>query len=117
MSTDVFRRYAEEALREAVQSKNEKEQLALIELVRTWTQAAEATSDSAMVFSYNPGDHQVRTAVEDQGQQAQGIGHQGTGIWPDSDRSGGLVLTVAGFNFCVRGNLFFGRTLYPRSRG
>jgi hypothetical protein len=28
-----------------------------------------------------------------------------------------LVLTVAGFNFCVRGNLFFGRTLYPRSRG
>jgi hypothetical protein len=28
MSTDVFRRYAEEALREAVQSKNEKEQSA-----------------------------------------------------------------------------------------
>jgi hypothetical protein len=52
---DLFRQYAEKALRQAVQSKNEKEQLALIELVRTWTQAAEATSGSAMVFSYNPG--------------------------------------------------------------
>ncbi|MFZ2137086.1 MAG: hypothetical protein WAV78_09205 [Xanthobacteraceae bacterium] len=30
--------YAEEALRRAVQSKNEKEQLALIELMRAWTQ-------------------------------------------------------------------------------
>jgi hypothetical protein len=40
MSTvDVLRQCAEEALRQAVQSKNEKEQLALIELVRTWTQA------------------------------------------------------------------------------
>ena len=45
MSTaGVLRRYAEEALRQAVQSKNEKEQLALIELMRAWTQPAEATS-------------------------------------------------------------------------
>jgi hypothetical protein len=45
MSTAVlFRQYAEEALRQAVQSKNEKEKLALIELMRTWTQAAEAKS-------------------------------------------------------------------------
>ena len=50
MSVDLFRRYAEEALRQAAQSKNEKEQLALIELVRTWTEAAESTSESAMVF-------------------------------------------------------------------
>jgi hypothetical protein len=57
MSTDVFRRYAEEALREAVQSKNEKEQLALIELVRIWTQAAEPTSERAMVVNYGPSEH------------------------------------------------------------
>jgi hypothetical protein len=37
---DEFRRYAEEALRWAEQSKTEKEQIALIELARTWTQAA-----------------------------------------------------------------------------
>jgi hypothetical protein len=49
----------EEALRQAVQSKNEKEQLALIELVRTWTQAAEATSDSAIVFNYSPPEHRA----------------------------------------------------------
>jgi hypothetical protein len=43
MSTvELFWQYAEQALRQAVQSKNEKEQLALIELARTWTQAAEA---------------------------------------------------------------------------
>jgi hypothetical protein len=45
MSTAVlFRQYPEEALRQAVQFKNEKEKLALIELMRTWTQAAEAKS-------------------------------------------------------------------------
>jgi hypothetical protein len=54
MSTDVFRRYAEEALREAVQSKNETEQLALIELVRIWTQAGEPTSERVMVVNYGP---------------------------------------------------------------
>jgi site-specific recombinase len=53
-TVDLFRQYAEDALRQAVQYKNEKEQLALIELVRTWTQAAEVTSDSAMVFNYSP---------------------------------------------------------------
>jgi hypothetical protein len=37
---DEFRQYAEEALRWAQQSKTEKEQIALIELARTWTQAA-----------------------------------------------------------------------------
>jgi hypothetical protein len=60
MSTvDLFRQYAENALRQAVQSKNEKEQLALIELVRTWTETAEATSDSAMEFSYSPPEHRA----------------------------------------------------------
>ena len=37
---DEFRRYAEEALRWAEQSKTKNEQIALIELARTWTQAA-----------------------------------------------------------------------------
>jgi hypothetical protein len=60
MSTvDIFRHYAEEALREAVQSKNEKEQLALIELVRIWTQAAEPTSERAMVVNYSPPEHRA----------------------------------------------------------
>ena len=35
-----FRQYADEALRWAVQSKNEKEAQALVELARAWTQAA-----------------------------------------------------------------------------
>ena len=54
MSTvDVLRQYAEEALRQAVQSKNEEEQLALIELVRTWTQAGsnERESDGSQLQS------------------------------------------------------------------
>jgi hypothetical protein len=59
MSTDIFRRYAGEALREAVQSKNEKEQLALIELVRIWTQEAEPTSERAMVVNYSPPEHRA----------------------------------------------------------
>jgi hypothetical protein len=44
MSNDLFRKYAEEAMRRAVQSKNEKEQSALIELARTWTQSTLAAS-------------------------------------------------------------------------
>ena len=36
----LFRQYADEALRWAVQSKNEKEIQALVELARAWTQAA-----------------------------------------------------------------------------
>jgi site-specific recombinase len=60
MSTvNVLRRHAEAALQQAVQSKNEKEQLTLIELVRTWTQAAEATSGRAMVVNYSPPEHRA----------------------------------------------------------
>jgi hypothetical protein len=47
---DEFRQYAKEAMRWAYRSKNEKEKLALIELVRTWMQAAlhrEGTAASA----------------------------------------------------------------------
>jgi hypothetical protein len=42
-----FWQYAEEAMRRAVQSKNEKEQLAPMELARTWTQAAAASERPA----------------------------------------------------------------------
>jgi hypothetical protein len=60
MSTvDLFRQYAEEALRLAVQTENEKEQLALIDLMRTWTQTAETTSECAMVVNYSPPEHRT----------------------------------------------------------
>ena len=44
-----FKQYAEEAIRRAVQSKNEDEQLALIELARTWTQAAAVSEASTII--------------------------------------------------------------------
>jgi len=43
---DQFRQYAEEAMRWARQSKTEYEKLALIELARTWTQAAQRSDAS-----------------------------------------------------------------------
>jgi hypothetical protein len=42
-NAEQFWQYAEEAMRRADQSQNEKEKLALIELARTWTQAAMAS--------------------------------------------------------------------------
>jgi hypothetical protein len=39
-SADLFRRYADEALRRAMQCQTEKEQRALFDLALTWTQAA-----------------------------------------------------------------------------
>jgi hypothetical protein len=47
---DQFRQYAEEAMRWARQSTSEKERLALIELARTWTQAAQ---QSESIFAVN----------------------------------------------------------------
>jgi hypothetical protein len=38
--SDLFRQYAEEALRWVAQSKTEEEKQLLLELVCTWTQAA-----------------------------------------------------------------------------
>jgi hypothetical protein len=43
LNAEQFWQYAEEAMRRADQSQNEKEKLALIELARTWTQAAMAS--------------------------------------------------------------------------
>ena len=39
-NAEQFRQYAEEAMRRSYQSKTQKEKEALIELARTWTQAA-----------------------------------------------------------------------------
>ena len=50
--SDQFRQYAEEALLWAAQSKSEKEKQLLLELVRTWTQAAVA---SEVVANYDTG--------------------------------------------------------------
>jgi hypothetical protein len=47
--TDQFRQYAEEAMRWVRQSKTEKEKQTLIELARTWTQAAAESERSAAV--------------------------------------------------------------------
>jgi hypothetical protein len=41
---DQFRQYAEEAMRWVAQSKTEKEKRLLLELARTWTQAAVASA-------------------------------------------------------------------------
>jgi hypothetical protein len=51
--TEKFRQYAEEAMRRAVQSKNEKELMALIDLACTWTHAA-ALSESTVAVNYSP---------------------------------------------------------------
>jgi hypothetical protein len=51
---DEFRQYAEEALRWAKQSKTEKEKLALIDLARTWTEAAASLDLAANELSPRP---------------------------------------------------------------
>ena len=43
--TDQFRQYAEEAMRWVRQSKTENEKRTLMELARTWTQAAARARD------------------------------------------------------------------------
>ncbi len=48
---DQFRQYAEEAKRWVRQSKTEKEKQVLIELARTWTQAA-AESERSIAVNY-----------------------------------------------------------------
>ena len=55
---DQFRQYAEEAMRWAYQSKTEKNKQALIELARTWTQAA-VQSDSTVVVNDNAPEHRA----------------------------------------------------------
>lgn len=52
-NADEFRQFAEEALRWAHQSKNEKEKQALIDLARTWMQAT-LESESTFVVNSSP---------------------------------------------------------------
>jgi hypothetical protein len=55
-----FRKYAEEALRWALKSTTEKERLSLMELARTWAQAANASEHPMpMGTNYSPTDHQT----------------------------------------------------------
>ena len=50
-AADQFRQYAEEAMRWVHQSKTENEKQVLIELARTWTQAA-AESERTIAVNY-----------------------------------------------------------------
>jgi hypothetical protein len=51
---DEFRRYADEAMRWARHSTTKKDQLVLINLARTWTQAAERKEDPVVVNELPP---------------------------------------------------------------
>jgi hypothetical protein len=51
---DEFRQYAEEAMRWARHSTIKKEQLVLINLARTWTQAAERNEHPVVVKELSP---------------------------------------------------------------
>jgi hypothetical protein len=51
---DEFRQYAEEAMRWARNSTTYKEQLVLVSLARTWTQAAERNEHPGVVKEVPP---------------------------------------------------------------
>ena len=55
---DQFRQYAQEAMRWARQAKTEKEKRALLELARTWSQAA-LESDSTVMVNVSPPEHRA----------------------------------------------------------
>ena len=52
--TDEFRQYAEEAMRWARHSTTPREQLVLINLARTWTQAADRNEHPVVVQALPP---------------------------------------------------------------
>ena len=56
---DEFRRYAEEAMRWARRSTAPKEQLALMNLARIWTQAAERNEHPMVVKDLPPPEHRT----------------------------------------------------------
>jgi hypothetical protein len=56
---DQFRQYAEEALCWATASTTEKERRSLMELARTWTQAAIASEPPPVDVNYIPTDHRT----------------------------------------------------------
>jgi hypothetical protein len=52
--TDEFRQYAEQAMRWARHSTTPREQLVLVNLARTWTQAAERNEHPVVVKELPP---------------------------------------------------------------
>jgi hypothetical protein len=56
---DQFRQFAQEALLWAHESKTEKEKRALLELARTWSQAALESSGSTVVVDDSPSEHRA----------------------------------------------------------
>jgi hypothetical protein len=64
--TGQFRQYADEALRGAVRSKTETERTTLLDLARTWLQAATASEPTPIGANcdptgvgYSPTDHRT----------------------------------------------------------
>jgi hypothetical protein len=53
-NAEQLQEYAEEALRLAFQSENEKDKQALLDLARTWTQAAFASDRIVVVSGSTP---------------------------------------------------------------
>jgi hypothetical protein len=64
---DEYWQYANEAMHWARRSKNEKEKLALIELARTWMQAALHRESTAATANHGPPE-----AVPNRPQESQG---------------------------------------------
>jgi hypothetical protein len=56
--SNQFREYAEEAMRWAHQSKTQEEKETLIELARTWTEAA-VQSDRVFLVGSSPPEHRA----------------------------------------------------------
>jgi hypothetical protein len=56
---DQFRKYADEALRWAVKSTTEKERRNLLDLARTWSQAAIASEPHTVGVNYTATDHRT----------------------------------------------------------
>ena len=54
---DQFRQYADEAMSWAIQSQTQKEKATLLELARTWMQAAIASDPPPIGVNYSPTDH------------------------------------------------------------
>jgi hypothetical protein len=55
--TSQFRQYADEAMSCAIQSKTDKEKATLVELARTWMQAATASEPPPMRVNYISTDY------------------------------------------------------------
>jgi hypothetical protein len=56
---DQFRQYADEALRWAAKSTTEKERRNLLELARTWSQAATVSEPPTAGVNYTATDHRT----------------------------------------------------------